>query len=50
MATLTRHTTFKRLKENSSVKVKKVSNNIKKAQAEMEVFLQLLSKIKIKKV
>lgn len=50
MATLTRHNTFKSLKQNTSTKVKKVTNKNKKAGAEMEAFLLLISKIKVKKV
>lgn len=49
MATLTRYNTFKSLKQNSSVKVKKATNYKKKVETEMEVFLQLLSKTKVKK-
>jgi hypothetical protein len=47
MATLTKYNTFKSLKQNSSVKVKKAAK--KKVEAEMEAFLQLLSKTKAKK-
>jgi hypothetical protein len=50
MASLTRHSTFKSLKQNSSVKVKKAANHKKMVEAEMEAFLQLLSKAKAKKV
>ena len=49
MATLTRYNTFKSLKQNSSVKDKKVANHKKKLEAEMEAFLQLLSNTKTKK-
>jgi hypothetical protein len=49
MATLTRYNNFKSLKQNSSVKVKKAVNHKKKIEAEMEAFLQLLSKKKAKK-
>ena len=49
MATLTRYNTFKSLKQNSSLKAKKVANHKKIAEAEMEVFLQLVSKTKAKK-
>jgi hypothetical protein len=49
MATLTRYNTFKSLKQNSSVKVKKAANYKKMVEAEMEAFLQLLSKTKAKK-
>jgi hypothetical protein len=48
MATLTRYNTFKSLKQNSSVKVKKAANQKKKIEAEMEAFLKLLSKTKVK--
>jgi hypothetical protein len=48
MATLTRYNTFKSLKQNSSVKVKKAANYKKKIEAEMEAFLKLLSKTKVK--
>ena len=49
MATLTKYSTFKSLKQHSPVKVKKAANHKKKVEAEMETFLQLLSKIKAKK-
>jgi len=49
MATLTRYTTFKSLKQHSSVKVKKAANPKKKVEAEMEAFFLLLSKTKAKK-
>lgn len=49
MATLTRYNTFKSLKNNSSLKVKKAATHKKKVEAEMEAFLQLLSKTKAKK-
>ena len=49
MTTLTRYNTFKSLKKNSSVKVKKAANHKKMVEAEMEAFLQLLSKTKAKK-
>ncbi len=49
MATLTRYNTFKSLKQNSSLKAKKVANHKKIAEAEMEAFLQLVSKTKSKK-
>jgi hypothetical protein len=59
MATLTKYNTFKSLKQNSSVKfkeaanssvkVKKAANHEKIEEAEMEAFLQLLSKTKAKK-
>ncbi len=39
----------KSLKQNSSNKVKKAANPKKKVDAEMEIFLQLLSKTKAKK-
>jgi hypothetical protein len=48
MATLTRYNTFKSLKQNSFVQVKKAANHKKKIEAEMEAFLKLLSKKKIK--
>jgi hypothetical protein len=48
MATLTRYNTFKSLKQNSSVKVRKAANHKKKIEAEMEAFLKLLSKTKVK--
>lgn len=50
MATLTRYNTFKSLKQNSSVKDQKAANHKKMAEAEMEAFLQLLSKTKVKKL
>ena len=49
MATLTKYNSFKNLKEDSSVKVKKAANHKKKVDTEMETFLQLLSKTKAKK-
>jgi hypothetical protein len=49
MATLTRYNTFKSLKQNSSVKVKKPASLKKKVEAEMEAFFQLLSMTKAKK-
>jgi hypothetical protein len=48
MATLTRYTTFKSLKQNSSSRVKKSANTKILAAAEVEAFLQLLNKKKIK--
>lgn len=48
MATLTRYTTFKSLKQNSSSRVKKSANTKTLAAAEVEAFLQLLNKKKIK--
>lgn len=50
MATLTKHTTFKNLKQSSSVKVKKNANNKKKQKTEMEAFLHLLNNSKAKKL
>jgi hypothetical protein len=50
MTTLTRHSTFRSLKQNTSTKVKKVTTKNKKAEAEMEAFLLLISNIKVKKV
>mgnify|MGYP006890126770 CR=1 FL=1 len=49
MATLTKHTTFKSLKQSSSVKVKKNANPKKNEKVKMEAFLQLLSNTKAKK-
>lgn len=49
MATLTKYNSFKSLKQHASVKVKKAANYKKKVEAEMETFLQLLSKTKAKK-
>ena len=49
MATLTRYNSFKSLKQSSSVKVKKTAIHVKKVEAEVEAFLQLLSKPKAKK-
>jgi hypothetical protein len=47
MATLTRYNTFKSLKQQSSAKIKKAANRPKMVQAEMEAFVQLLSKAKV---
>lgn len=49
MATLTKYNTFKSLKQHSSVNVQKATNHKKMMEAEMEAFLQLLSKTKAKK-
>ena len=50
MATLTRYNTFKSLKQNTPIKGKKAAaSHQKKVEAEMEAFLQLLSKKKAKK-
>ena len=48
MATLTRYTTFKSLKRNPFSRVKKSVNTKTLAIAEVEAFLQLLNKKKIK--
>jgi hypothetical protein len=49
MATLTKHKTFKSMKQSSSVKVKNVADSQKVAESEIAVFLQLLNKAKAKK-
>ena len=49
MTALIRYSTFKSLKQNSSVKAKKIDNRKKIVEAEMEEFLQLISKTKAKK-
>lgn len=49
MVTLTKYSSFKSLKQNSSVKVKKGANRKKMIEADMKAFLQLLSKTKAKK-
>ena len=48
MATLTKHTTFKRLKNPSSTAAKRTAAQNKMAVTEVTSFLQLLSKKKLK--
>lgn len=48
MATLIKHNNFKSLKQKHSVKVKKSAKHKKIVEAEVESFLQLLSKSKTK--
>jgi hypothetical protein len=49
MATLTKYDTFKSLKQNSTLKTKKVTIQKKMVEAEIKAFLQLLSNTKAKK-
>lgn len=48
MATLTRYTSFKSLKQHSPAKVKDAGNTPKKLEEEMESFFHLLRKKKAK--
>lgn len=48
MATLTRHNTFKSLKQSSSINVKNSANAKAQSLAEMETFFKLLNKKKAK--
>ena len=49
MATLTKYKTFKSLKQHSAIKVNKAAIDKEKEVSELEAFLQIIGKTKVKK-